>query len=150
MFNRLQIQLCHIPFKCWQHSSEWNRPAPLTSEPKVSIFPTRQLFRLSFYPFPTLSFHYSVSRYVIFFYPPVPVSSSCITNHPKLRDLKQQAFIVISVVLGVTGIQCAVLTWAQIWLQSVDGQGQSHPKGFLLVSDIRGWLLFGALEGTIG
>lgn len=51
-------------------------------------------------------------------------------------------------VLGVTGLQWAGLTWIQMWLQSDGVRVILQPS--LLMSAVCGWLLSGALAGTIG
>lgn len=44
----------------------------------------------------------------------------------------------------------AVLAWAQMWLQSDGGQGQSHLEGVLTYRSVGVRLSSGALAGTVG
>lgn len=74
------------------------------------ISPHLTALRFSLYPFPSPYICTAVFLDTPCFHPLLPVSTSCITNHPKHGDLKQQSFTVNCIFLGMTGLQWTVLS----------------------------------------
>ena len=104
--------------------------------------------RFPAYPFPSTYICSAVFLDMQFCHPLLPVSTSCITNHPKYGAPKEQSFMTICMFLGMTGLQWTVLSWAQMCLQSEGGRGQSSWRQASFVW-WGGWPLSGPQQGLL-